>query len=102
MDDKDVEDRLVFAREMARGNGALADKRTILEEAQHALLSLNCSHPDGSVGALEQVLARLAPDSPDAIIIKRAIGRLEELAAEVEKVERVLADASFSFGRLEL
>ena len=77
-------------------------EETIHEHAQWALRMLNCSHPDGSVGALNGVLSRLTPGSPDAIIIKRAIDRLDELAGEVAVVEHELAAASFSFGRLEL
>ena len=75
---------------------------TVHEHAQWALSMLNCSHPDGSVGALDGVLERLAPDSADAIIIKRAIDRLDELAGEVAVVEYELAAADFSFGKLEL
>ena len=77
-------------------------EKTIHETAQYALSIINCSHPDGSVSELWGVLKRLDPDSPDASVIKRAIDRLLELADEVAKVEYALADADFTFGKLEL
>lgn len=78
------------------------NEMTIREHAQTALSMLNCSHPDGSVSELAGVLARLDPDSADAKVIKQAIDRLEELAEEVAKVEYMLADVNFSFGKLEV
>ncbi len=75
---------------------------TIHEHAQAALSSLLSSHPDGSSSELSGVLARLDPDSPDAKVIKQAIDRLEELANEAASVEYMLAEANFSFGKLEL
>ncbi len=74
------------------------------EHAQTALSMLNCSHPDGSVSESPQECA-CAPrprQRADAKVIKQAIDRLEELAEEVAKVEYMLADVNFSFGKLEV
>lgn len=80
----------------------IGDGMTIHEHAQRALDTLNCSHPDGSIGELAGVLARLDPNSADAKAIKQAMNRLTELAEEVAKVEYALADVDFSFGKIEL
>ena len=48
------------------------------------------------------MLGRLDPDSSDAKIIKSAIKRLDELADEISAVEYMLAEADFSFGKLEI
>jgi hypothetical protein len=77
-------------------------EKTIFEQAQAALDMLNCSHPDGSSGGLSAVLARLDPDSQDAIRIKQAIDQLDELAADIARIEYELADTPFSFGKLEV
>jgi hypothetical protein len=78
------------------------DGETVHEQAQTALSMLNCSHPDGSVSYLNGLLERIGDDSPDAEVIQRGIDRLEELAEGVAKVEYMLADAHFTFGKLEL
>lgn len=75
---------------------------TIREHAQRALRSLNCSHPGGGITELQGVLARLPEHSDDADVIRGAINRLNELAYEIADVESMLAEANFSFGKLEL
>jgi hypothetical protein len=78
------------------------DNTTIREQAQTALNRLNCSHPDTGITELQGVLARLDPDSPDAKVFKLAIDRLEEIAFKIsDGVEDLLADADFSFGKIE-
>ena len=76
--------------------------KSIYEQAQTALGMLNCSHPDGAVSELRRLLERVGADSPDAGPIKRAIDRLDELGAEIAKVEYSLADVPFTFGKLEV
>jgi len=75
--------------------------KTIREEAQLALFTLNCSHPDTGIRELGRVLERIDPDSPDANAIQRAIDRLEEIAVEITRVEDLLTEANFSFGKIE-
>jgi hypothetical protein len=75
--------------------------KTIHEQAQTALLDLNCSHPDTGITELQAVLARVDPDSPDAEPLKRAIDRLEEIAVEITEVEDLLVEADFTFGKIE-
>ena len=84
------------------GNDTAITEMTVHDHAQYALGMLNCSHPDGSVEALNKVLSRLPEHSEDAIVIRGAIKRLEELAYEIADVEYRLANANFSFGKLEL
>jgi hypothetical protein len=74
---------------------------TIHEQAQTALTTLNCAHPDEAITGLQGVLARLDPDGSDAEAIKRAIERLEEIAHEISEVEWMLNDTDFTFGKIE-
>jgi hypothetical protein len=71
------------------------------EQAQTALLDLNCVHPDTAITGLQAVLERIGSDSPDAAVFKRAIDRLEEIACEISDVETMLAEVDFSFGRIK-
>jgi hypothetical protein len=77
------------------------DRETIHKQAQVALTDLNCTHPDTGITGLQGVLARLDPDSPDAEVISQAINRLEEIAYEIGDVEAMLAEADFTFGKIE-
>jgi hypothetical protein len=70
---------------------------TLHQQAQQALSTLNCSHPDAGVMEFQRVLAQLAPGSHDAQAIKRAIDRLEEIAYAIAGVKGLLAGANFSF-----
>jgi hypothetical protein len=74
---------------------------TIHEQGQTALFSLNFRHPDGAVTELEAVLERIGPDSPYAAVIQRAIDWLKEIAVEITKVEGLLCEHDFTFGKLE-
>jgi hypothetical protein len=74
---------------------------TIHEQAQTALTTLNCAHPDEAITGLQGVLARLDPDGPDAAVIKRAIDRLTEIAYAIGDVEWMLNDTDFTFGKIE-
>lgn len=69
---------------------------TLHQQAQQALSTLNCSHPDAGVMEFQRVLAQLAPGSHDAQAIKRAIDRLEEIADAIAGVKGLLAGANFS------
>ena len=50
---------------------------------------------------LEAVLERIGPDSPDAAAIQRAIDWLKDIAVEITKVEGLLCEHDFTFGKLE-
>jgi hypothetical protein len=80
----------------------MTDSKTIREQAQTALIDLNCTHPDTGITGLQGVLARIGPDSPDAPVIQRAIDRLEEIAYEIGDVETMLSEADFTFGKIEM
>ena len=77
------------------------NQKTIHEQAQQALLLLNCGHPDEGITELQGVLKRIGPDSPDAKVISQAIDRLEEIAHEITHVEDMLTEANFTFGKIE-
>ena len=79
----------------------MTDSKTLHEQAQTALIDLNCTHPDTGITGLQGVLARIDPLSPDAEVIMRAIDRLEEIAVEITQVEDMLVDHGFEFGRIE-
>jgi hypothetical protein len=75
---------------------------TIREQAQWALQMLNCSHPDTGITEFGRVLEHIDPDSRDARVIQRAIDWLEEIAVEITQVEAMLAQANFTFGKIEV
>jgi hypothetical protein len=75
--------------------------KTVLEELQRAVTSINYSHPDGAACELGGVLDRIGADSPDALAIKRAIDELDEIAAAMARIERRLSEIDWSCGRLE-
>ena len=81
------------------------NEMTIHEQAHGALTNLNWSHPDFSAGGLNRLLERIGgydnPNSPDAVVIQRAMDWLEEIAIEITKVEDLLVEANFSFGKIE-
>jgi hypothetical protein len=78
----------------------MTDNRTIHEQAQFALESLNCSDLDAGIHGLSSVLERIGPDSPDVAIIQRAIDRLDEITWEISDIGVMLANADFSFGKI--
>jgi hypothetical protein len=89
------------AIQLNKRKGDMTDNETIHDQAQTALTGLNCAHPDTAITGLQGVLARVGPDSPDAEVIKRAIDRLEEIAHQITKVEDMLSEADFTFGKIE-
>lgn len=65
------------------------------------MTSINYSHPDGAACELGGVLERIGADSPDAPAIKRAIDELDEIAAQMARIERRLSEVNWIFGQLE-
>jgi hypothetical protein len=75
--------------------------KSALEELQRAVNLINCGHPDEAAGELGGVLERIGEDSPDAPAIKQAIDELDEIAAEMARIERRLSEVNWTFGQLE-
>jgi hypothetical protein len=69
--------------------------KTALEELQRSVTSINYSHPAGAARELGGVLERIGADSPDAPAIKRAIDELDEIAAQMARIERRLSEIDF-------
>ena len=75
----------------------MSDEMTLQEQAQYALSTLNCSHPNTGMRGLQAVLAQVPAGSLDAKAIETAIDQLEEHADEIAAVKNELANGNFVF-----